>query len=299
VVLRLSGQLPLGLPATALRPGEQRRARPLVDTGPASPSSITDAAIAQLFSVRYVVVVPRLTRSRIDKLGDALAGSPTDADRDLYFELREAYVPASANVEERLRRLFPDRPPLGRLKTLDSVRAKLLRKTTRRLSTMQDIAGHRLVFENVHDQDNAIEAIASDFVDVRFYDIRGGSPSGYRAVHLIVGAALAGELKGQVEIQVRTALQDEWAQTSEKLTDRYGSQIKYEPASLEAGAVLMGLSDVIRSFEQMESDHLRTVAEAEGPAGPYSRWLIDPERDTRRLELKEQIRDALRMLRNL
>jgi len=88
---------------------------------------------------------------------------------------------------------------------------------------MQDIAGTRIVAEmNRDEQDRMVERIVGLFPGADVVDRRGNPSSGYRAVHVIV------QVQGYpVEIQVRTGLQNAWAQVFERLADTWGRQIRY------------------------------------------------------------------------
>ena len=56
---------------------------------------------------------------------------------------------------------------------------------------------------------------------------------GYRAVHVIVGYQ-----RCTVEIQIRTPYQHRWAESFEKLADKWGRQIRYgEPPDLLTAVV--------------------------------------------------------------
>jgi ppGpp synthetase/RelA/SpoT-type nucleotidyltranferase len=231
----------------------------------------------------------RLTRTQVDRLGDRLVAGPTLPDSEDYFGLRDAYAPALATIEERLRATLPEWPPVGRLKTLDSALAKLRRKEARRLSTMQDIAGCRIVVTDVSYQDTAVGTITTAFGDARVHDLRSGSATGYRAVHVVVDTEIARGFTGQVEIQVRTALQDDWAQVSEKLADLHGDAVKHGPVRGEIGAFLLRLSDRIREFEEAERRELnrhrarQILAEGATANPPDSRAITEIEELKRKL----------------
>jgi ppGpp synthetase/RelA/SpoT-type nucleotidyltranferase len=61
----------------------------------------------------------------------------------------------------------------------------------------------------------------------KVYDRRENPMQGYRAVHVVVQVG-----KIPVEIQIRTALQHEWAEYFEKLGDKFGREIRYgEPVN--------------------------------------------------------------------
>src|SRR5262249_32408172 len=111
--------------------------------------------------------------------------------------------------------------PGGRAgKTTLSIRAKLIRERTR-LSRMQDIAGCRVIAENVAEQDRIVGELKAKFPEHEVFDRREKPSHGYRAVHFV--AYISGM---PVEIQIRTSLQHAWAEVSEKLSD-VDPMIKY------------------------------------------------------------------------
>jgi len=93
-----------------------------------------------------------------------------------------------------------------------------------RLTQIEDIAGLRVVVEMTrHTQDELVQRIMAALPEgPKLKDRRVHPSHGYRAVHLV--ARVAGH---QVEIQVRTRLQDLWAQMVERLADSWGRQIRY------------------------------------------------------------------------
>ena len=87
-------------------------------------------------------------------------------------------------------------------KTRQSVIEKLQRENTMQLSQVQDIAGCRIIVNDLIDQDKVVGRISELFADqgtVKAIDRRLKPSHGYRAVHLVV------RLEGlPVAIQVRT-----------------------------------------------------------------------------------------------
>ena len=97
------------------------------------------------------------------------------------------------------RHSYPVHSPPGAARRSTPVVAKLKRQKTR-LSTMQDIAGCRIVVPGIVQQDEAVGKIQEAFDILRTDDLREEPHSGYRAVHVIVTVP-----KGhRVEIQIRT-----------------------------------------------------------------------------------------------
>ncbi len=112
--------------------------------------------------------------------------------------------------------------PAGRpAKSTQSIIAKLLRLRTR-LSRMQDITGCRLEVANIPEQNRVVSQIATFYPGAQIDDLRIEPSHGYRAVHVIVKVA-----GFSVEIQVRTPLQNSWAQATESLADSLDPEIKY------------------------------------------------------------------------
>jgi ppGpp synthetase/RelA/SpoT-type nucleotidyltranferase len=108
-------------------------------------------------------------------------------------------------------------------KTVETLRDKLRKGIP--LRAMQDITGLRIVGDlQLSQQDDLANEIkrcfSPDRVDI---DDRRATPShGYRAVHVIP------HVNGlPVEIQIRTMLQDSWAQGSEKIGDIWGRWHRY------------------------------------------------------------------------
>ncbi|MDZ7727971.1 MAG: RelA/SpoT domain-containing protein [Dehalococcoidia bacterium] len=103
--------------------------------------------------------------------------------------------------------------PGGRLKTLESTVAKL-RRGTFRLSQVHDVAGVRVVLGDLSAQEEAVQSLASRYPGSRLLDYREQSQNGYRAVHLVEAGA-------PVEIQLRTARQDMWANLCEEAANMF------------------------------------------------------------------------------
>jgi ppGpp synthetase/RelA/SpoT-type nucleotidyltranferase len=114
----------------------------------------------------------------------------------------------------------------GRVKTTRTLTDKLRRIHGFELSRMQDLAGARITVNDLAAQDIATEKIQVFYEDqgcpCRAVDRRADPRLGYRAMHLIVRVD-----EMPVEIQIRTEMQDSWAQIVERLGDRWGRAIRY------------------------------------------------------------------------
>ena len=180
-----------------------------------------------------------LSNNQIDRLGDRLRDRVRPEDRELYFDWREEFVTALDEVQSRVESALPRLGAVPRRKTLDSTTAKLVRETIR-LSQVQDIAGCRIVVEDLDRQNDAVERLLREFDEARVEDLRHAPHHRYRAVHVIVRAT-----NGRVvEVQVRTVLQDVWAQLSEKLADRFGIEVKYGQGPHAVHSALDYMSEV-------------------------------------------------------
>jgi Region found in RelA / SpoT proteins len=131
------------------------------------------------------------------------------------------------------------------------------------LSRMQDLAGARIVVDDLQAQDEVTAKIRGFYESrgcaCKVVDRREDPRFGYRAVHLVVRVD---ELL--VEIQVRTELQDAWAQMVERIADRWGRGIRYgeEPdspaATVRSGSGLTSRIEVVGFLMQL-SDACSTL----------------------------------------
>ena len=188
---------------------------------------------------------------------------PTEADLADLAKALISYQEALERAKSELREL--GFAPSGRVKTTKTMTDKLRRTTGMELGRVQDLAGARIVVHDLAAQDAAEEKIRDFYVaqgtSCRVVDRRADPRFGYKAVHLVVRID---DLF--VEVQVRTELQDTWAQIVERLADRWGRGIRYgeEPedpeATVRSGAfvatrreaiqLLMVLSDAISAVEE-------------------------------------------------
>lgn len=168
-----------------------------------------------------------ISGNQLDKLGKRLAqpGPISNDDYQLLAQVAEFYQAVTDKVQGRLQRLGFE-PTTRGFKSTGTIVDKL-RRTRLKLKDIQDLAGARIVVSGGRlDQDRAAGRIMQEFEDCPkpplMIDRREKPSSGYRAVHIVVY-----EDSTPMEIQVRTSLQDAWAQISEKLGDIWGRGLRY------------------------------------------------------------------------
>ena len=205
-----------------------------------------------------------ITKGEFNRLGDRLIAheNPSEADLAVLATALAAYQEVLGQVKVHLRDL--GFAPTTRPKTTPTITDKLRRTHGMELSRIQDLAGARITVRNLTAQDEAKDKISEFYTAQgcrwREIDRRKDPRFGYRAMHLVV------HFDGlPVEIQIRTELQDSWAQIFERLGDRWGRGIRYgqdpeNPESIvrsgksvytrrELLALLMTLSNTIWSVE--------------------------------------------------
>ena len=185
------------------------------------------------------------TISQINTLGERLRkGEHTTQDLERLDSYRRSFDGVYATVTSTVRRLGLEAS--GRIKTTVSIIEKLKRQSFR-LSKLQDIAGCRLVVDDVLEQDRVVGLIVGAFAKSKIIDRRRADSHGYRAVHIVV------EVDGTLlEIQVRTELQHLWAVWSEALADQYDQSLKYGSGPVEIQEIMTLQSEVFRLLEERE-----------------------------------------------
>lgn len=137
--------------------------------------------------------------------------------------------------------------PTGRpAKSTTALIAKLNRETAR-LSQVQDIAGCRLVVEDIAAQEGVVGRLKDLFQDCAVIDRRTHPSHGYRAVHVVVRVA-----GNPIEVQVRTEIQHQWAELSEKFSDVEDPAIKYGGGNEVILKLLAELSELVAQIELLE-----------------------------------------------
>lgn len=178
---------------------------------------------------------PPFSKGEIDRLGQFYAGRRAEPP-DMAAEVLEWYALLAHRCEAEIRALLAcefngqvDFAPrvTRRIKSQHTAAAKVRDKNIQ-LSRMQDFAGIRFTFDlPLRDLQSAVHLITTSLqklgIDAETREYLETSQQGYRAIHLWIDAPA-----GRVEVQFRTALQDAWANTFEKLADLTGRRIRYD-----------------------------------------------------------------------
>ena len=211
---------------------------------------------------------------QVNKAGDRLRRAaehdeaPRPEDLALLNVLRGFHRVAGGRIRAHLVRtlhaeggLEPDRIPVTArpLKTREAIIAKLVREKTR-LVTMQDIAGARVIVPSLEIQDLIRQALV---IGLEQFDPRvvkdhatEADALGYRAIHIV--ATVEGR---HVEIQLRTAWQDAWAQMVEQFDGANGTDIKHGNAPPRMLELMVDLSDAILAADHGDRTKLTTMIE--------------------------------------
>src|SRR4051794_10329468 len=113
-----------------------------------------------------------MTKSQIDKLGERLKeGAVTDADLRLLDDYRRSFADSYNSVIGIVRDVLKLEPTGRPAKSTPSIVAKLQRESIR-LTQIQDIAGCRLIVEDLRAQNSAIESLQEVFETAEIVDRR-------------------------------------------------------------------------------------------------------------------------------
>jgi hypothetical protein len=218
-----------------------------------------------------------LSKTQVDKLGDRLRRCEVPSDDDLRMlsgfreERRDAMDSVGAGLAE-----IVGTAPARRLKTINSIVAKLRRESAR-LSQVQDIAGLRVVRDMTRaEQDALVTQIVAGYPDAKVFDRRANPSHGYRAVHIVASVE-----RHLVEIQVRTDLQHRWAALVERLAAAWGQQIKYgDPPDdsdrlTDGGTSRAAVVTLVHQLGDLVGRHEHAVARATPLPGHVEDRLMD------------------------
>lgn len=181
-------------------------------------------------------------KSQIDRLGNRLRTAVSADDLQALDAYRQSFAPAYEKVVLAIKSTTNEAVSGRPAKSTTAIIDKLNRESMR-LSQMQDIAGCRIVVDNYLRQDSLLQQVGALFPNAQVSDRRKQPSHGYRAVHIIVSH------EGRaVEVQIRTQLQHLWAELSEKLSDKFGIEVKYGAGPQKVRALL----DQLLNYEIFE-----------------------------------------------
>ena len=205
-----------------------------------------------------------LSRTQIARLGDELRSHQVTPESE-WWPIYEAYLNRCEVIREgiqrRVEKCLEGQGLLisGRTKTRDTLREKLLRNSTIKLGSIDDVIGIRVVGDlTLLNQDYVRVLLEREFSTVhKVKDRRANPVSGYRALHLIIKAE-----EMHVEIQIRTLLQSQWADLFERTADVWGRQIRYGlPPNSNSKEIQMYREGMILKMIQLS---LETISAVEG-----------------------------------
>lgn len=191
-------------------------------------------------------MMKEFSKSQIDRLGDRLRkGEITDEDLRILDEYRESFTKAYKVVINSLRAELASEPAGRPAKSTTSIVDKLARESIR-LSQIQDIAGCRLIVADIFGQETTLTKLRQVFERSTVIDRRKIPSHGYRAVHIV--ADVSGKL---IEIQIRTQLQQLWAELCENFADAIDPAIKYGSGDPDILDMLSNASQNIAKYESL------------------------------------------------
>ena len=230
-----------------------------------------------------------MKNSAVDRLGERLRRGINAADLTALDSYRRGFLPAYDVVVDRIRAEL-GLEASGRPAKSTSAIVDKLRRGTMRLTQMQDIAGCRIVVPDIPMQGRLIATLDQMF-EVTVVDRRAQPSHGYRAVHAIVAY-----LDKRVEIQIRTEMQQRWAEASEKAADTLKDiAIKYGAGDAQMQGLLQDVSCLIcemENFERGAYDKIERVS-------PLARMIAEGIIDKIQIELERWRKEVFLSLDNL
>lgn len=197
-----------------------------------------------------------LSQKQINKIGKKFRDSIyNEEDFSFLEEYKKEYDEILINKTSKLSELISKKINnfilVGRLKRTNSIIRKLQRKKNygMDLTRMSDIAGLRIIVNDIKDQNIIIETIKSNLHIDKIYDYRQ-TEQNYRSVHLVLR-----ENNKYLEIQIRTVAQQTWADESEG----FGEHAKQGFYSEQVGSYLKILSDVVYKIDNIKDYKIENI----------------------------------------
>ncbi len=216
----------------------------------------------------------KIPNSKINKTGWVLADLNKDFSKEEAFKIlrdfRNSHNPAMRAFRILLSRKIKE---LGtkdvlisqRLKRSESIILKIKRLKTMKLSSMQDIAGLRVVVDNIRDVYKLNDLLLKSENSPGFKSkrkkttdyIKGNSPgpkeSGYRSLHVIYQYGKADKV--YVEIQIRTKLHHAWATAVEIMGAFLNQPLKQSLGPDEILELFKKISKAFMFYEEGKKDN--------------------------------------------
>lgn len=220
----------------------------------------------------------------------------------MYTAWSKGFVSAATAVEEEAAaraRVLGGFQVSSRIKQIRSTSAKLRRMSTR-LSSLEDIAGCRVVAPTLDDIDRLLIQLMTLRIS-RVRDYRSTPHHSYRAVHLTVrdGSGTA------VELQLRTEIQHGWAGMAERWAATIDPDLKYGGGPLAEQEALAELARIGYALDlSRRASSVREQLLSTARASASIRAMLGPELDDPRWEpelyserLVMTVEDFLRLTR--
>ncbi|MBF6620327.1 MAG: RelA/SpoT domain-containing protein [Patulibacter sp.] len=169
---------------------------------------------------------------------------------------------ASANLRSYVRNV-PDAQVSQRLKKFATIVDKLARLERMKLSRMEDIGGCRVVVPDMAESRDLARRLKKNWTITRDRDyVLDPKPDGYRARHLV--AIKDGRF---IEVQIRTVLQDFWANTVERDGRRDGVGLKFGKGSAAVREQYRQISELMAAEERGEVLSVHLIRELQHAFG--------------------------------
>jgi hypothetical protein len=168
-------------------------------------------------------IARKYTAGQIDRAGKVLSSAASSGQEvDDAIAVMDSWRLAHAGplnmarvaLELKAKSINPNATIGMRLKREESIRGKLLREPTMKLSKMQDIGGCRLILQDMAEVEKFVALYPRDEGFTVTDYVESPRVSGYRGKHIIwkfEGDGGDGYKPMRIEIQVRTELQHSWA----------------------------------------------------------------------------------------
>ncbi|MFW3339824.1 RelA/SpoT domain-containing protein [Aliarcobacter butzleri] len=150
------------------------------------------------------------------------------------------------------------------------------------LTTMQDIAGCRLILNNMDDLNKTLRILMNTdkVFSLRNDYIREPKSDGYRSIHL-VGSFTANEIERPVELQIRTKVQHAWA-TAVEIVDLFTKQfLKHDQGEENWKDFFIHSSKILGYFETCFRDNINILT--------HTDYIIDKK--TKKIMIKNYNKD--------